>query len=1155
MKTKLFLVFALFAFQINCLRAQVFDWVKSYGSEQTDAFGYMKRDVKSNYLYVYVDNWSTAFPRQNGKLQIDTFKEVSNQIFSDWIVKLDTFGRYLWSKPLFYPSSLPSMDFVLDSNNNFYFLFSLDRQDDSVQLKGRAEWYKCPKNVKKCVYVIKLDSSGAFLWRKRFDNLMVHNLREFVYSGNELLFSVRKTIKTTMVVAGDSLLGDAAVFRLDTGGNVLGAIDLGQGVYSLINGLHKTKNELTVFVFVSDSLKIRRAKLTFPNGTNHLVMIKLSLLDKTKCEIVRLTTLDNRGGFYLCKSILLSNGKFILVGSVYDSLSLNLMPKLNSHNQTKHLIILVNDQNVERVNLLDGVDVLNSRGSFFVAEPCGPNFITSGPVYGKHIFLDSITDNRHGSVLFCKFDTLLNMLWFQRTADSFNAYRPDIVVSEHSHATYMASIYSGQCQIGDYKLGSVANSPDWLLSKILDFSITRGPVRSGPYCAGDSILIPFTKDGNFNSDNVFIAELSDENGQFEGRHRELGRITTNKDSTVIGLLPLFDVISSKNYRIRILSTSPRVQSYYRYDALRLLIYSKDTANAGRDTTICYGGVTRLATTGGSKWRWSPGHLVEDSTARITYTKPITDSTLFRIIISDSSGCGKTDTAYKILRTYKPLQIVNSDTTLCKKGSVLTAKVQGGQPLLYPYVYRWYNDQGKLISKHHSLNTDTMHLNKLQLVAGDNCSGQNDSQWIQINDYPQPQLQLPQDTVVCHAQLYRLKIKAEGGKYPLVCWLANNKDTILLGHELDSTFLPSNGQAIKLIAHDDCSELSDTAEMKITVLMPLNAKLALTPDCYKDTVKLSANCSGGKRTSCQTLWYSESMQIIGSDSFLNYSSKGNQQHIIIQLSDGCSPVFKDTITLTPMLSAKLQVNKDEQCLAGNLFEFKVQVDTLNNNFMSQKVQIPSNDIVHSGLNYSASFKDTGHYKVQLKVQSKFNQCVDSTELMVYVRPHPLIHVNWIRSTDSYDSSRWRFSASANVPMRSYLWLIDQFPSQTDDTVWQSFHYEGRVKIHVTGTDVYGCIEDSTYWFDMVHRMRFYIPNAVTDNGDGINDDFYIPGSEYMQEYRLKIFNRWGEKVFDSDNPQEHFKPEFDAGSVYIYTLTIFDIYNERHLLKGVFEVLR
>jgi len=47
------------------------------------------------------------------------------------------------------------------------------------------------------------------------------------------------------------------------------------------------------------------------------------------------------------------------------------------------------------------------------------------------------------------------------------------------------------------------------------------------------------------------------------------------------------------------------------------------------------------------------------------------------------------------------------------------------------------------------------------------------------------------------------------------------------------------------------------------------------------------------------------------------------------------------------------------------------------------------------------------------------------------------------------------------------------------------------------------------------MNVYIPNSFTPNGDGINDTFGIKG-EGRFEFNLVIFNRWGEKIFESSN---------------------------------------
>lgn len=46
--------------------------------------------------------------------------------------------------------------------------------------------------------------------------------------------------------------------------------------------------------------------------------------------------------------------------------------------------------------------------------------------------------------------------------------------------------------------------------------------------------------------------------------------------------------------------------------------------------------------------------------------------------------------------------------------------------------------------------------------------------------------------------------------------------------------------------------------------------------------------------------------------------------------------------------------------------------------------------------------------------------------------------------------------------------------------------------------------------------YYIPNAFTPNGDGLNDTYRVNVDDY-NSYELKIYNRWGELVFRSIDP--------------------------------------
>ncbi len=56
----------------------------------------------------------------------------------------------------------------------------------------------------------------------------------------------------------------------------------------------------------------------------------------------------------------------------------------------------------------------------------------------------------------------------------------------------------------------------------------------------------------------------------------------------------------------------------------------------------------------------------------------------------------------------------------------------------------------------------------------------------------------------------------------------------------------------------------------------------------------------------------------------------------------------------------------------------------------------------------------------------------------------------------------------------------------------------------------------YFKDSIHVYvirKVYVPNAISPNGDGLNDIFYFK-SISVEEFELNIFNRWGELLFTS-----------------------------------------
>jgi gliding motility-associated-like protein len=65
----------------------------------------------------------------------------------------------------------------------------------------------------------------------------------------------------------------------------------------------------------------------------------------------------------------------------------------------------------------------------------------------------------------------------------------------------------------------------------------------------------------------------------------------------------------------------------------------------------------------------------------------------------------------------------------------------------------------------------------------------------------------------------------------------------------------------------------------------------------------------------------------------------------------------------------------------------------------------------------------------------------------------------------------------------------------------------------------------------------IPNIFTPNGDGINDVFFIKGLESFPDSKLEINNRWGKMIYKNANYKNDWKGDDHADGVYYYVLIL------------------
>ncbi|MCS6820225.1 MAG: gliding motility-associated C-terminal domain-containing protein, partial [Chitinophagales bacterium] len=116
--------------------------------------------------------------------------------------------------------------------------------------------------------------------------------------------------------------------------------------------------------------------------------------------------------------------------------------------------------------------------------------------------------------------------------------------------------------------------------------------------------------------------------------------------------------------------------------------------------------------------------------------------------------------------------------------------------------------------------------------------------------------------------------------------------------------------------------------------------------------------------------------------------------------------------------------------------------------------------------------------------------------------------------------------------------------------------------IIATDTNGCIASDTVQINVVPEYQVYIPNAFSP---GSNDDrnafFEIYGNkEAWKQMQIQIFNRWGEKVYDTYDKYFRwdgtYKGKYLPPDVYVYTLNITWIDNvSRNDFKGSITLIR
>lgn len=277
-----------------------------------------------------------------------------------------------------------------------------------------------------------------------------------------------------------------------------------------------------------------------------------------------------------------------------------------------------------------------------------------------------------------------------------------------------------------------------------------------------------------------------------------------------------------------------------------------------------------------------------------------------------------------------------------------------------------------------------------------------------------------------------------------------------------------------------------------------------------------------------------------DTFRHQYTKAGEYFIYLTQIDSiqgtnirCNRIYPDTssfienriyrkVIVLPRAAADFTVSDSVVC-PYELITFTSQSDTIYKRFTwefgdgdTANRFFPEESITHS-------YKQSGTYQVIMTPWYQplpfYPTCPDTAKKTITV-----VDVKASFDIDSTNKPEFCFTNTSQGAV-SYRWDFrhigpDFNEMSTDENPCHNYGEElGQYEVCLIAVSPEGC-EDTTCQTINNNFIAKIVPyNVFTPNGDGVNDQFIIE-VKGEEEYEIKIYNRWGELVFESTDAQTH-----------------------------------
>lgn len=265
--------------------------------------------------------------------------------------------------------------------------------------------------------------------------------------------------------------------------------------------------------------------------------------------------------------------------------------------------------------------------------------------------------------------------------------------------------------------------------------------------------------------------------------------------------------------------------------------------------------------------------------------------------------------------------------------------------------------------------------------------------------------------------------------------------------------------------------------------------------------------------------------------------------------GCTNSYTDSVTVYPMPTVDF-TNGSEACV-GEAFPFAAQVVAMTPYTLLWSL---GDGTTATAAQFAHIYQDPGRYSVSLTASTSTG-CVATVTRnkpgAVEVYPKPVAAFTALPDEVSIMDPRIEVTDHSSLATE---WLYQIAGEEVRDSAFSyAFLDPGQYTITQRVTTEHGCT-DATTRVVIVSGHFFWAPNAFTPDGDDKNER-WRPVVVGAREYELAIWDRWGNEVFRTTDPEQGWDGAGHSSSLFVYWARVKEWGAYAKEYRGHFTMLR